>query len=47
MLVTAAPFDPTPQHGLQRIEVDTLAQTLALKAILAGRDSAAGFPVSP
>jgi hypothetical protein len=35
MLVTAAPFDPSPQHGLQRIEVDTQAQTLTLKALLA------------
>lgn len=34
MLLTAAPFDPTPQHGLQRIEVDTLAQTLVLRAVL-------------
>jgi hypothetical protein len=34
MLVTAAPGDPSPLHGLQRIEVDTQAGSLALKAML-------------
>ena len=44
MLVTAAPFDPTPLHGLQRIEVDTLAQTLALKAVLPAPNNPTVYP---
>jgi hypothetical protein len=44
MLVTAAPFDPTPLHGLQRIEVDTLAQTLVLKAVLPAPSDPTVYP---
>jgi hypothetical protein len=44
MLVTAAPFDPSPQHGLQRIEVDTQAQTLTLKALLPAPSSPMTYP---
>ncbi len=44
MLVTAAPFDPSPQHGLQRIEVDTQAQTLALKAMLPAPNDPTTYP---
>ncbi|MEO8922982.1 MAG: beta-propeller domain-containing protein [Caldimonas sp.] len=44
MLVTAAPFDPSPQHGLQRIEVDTQAQTLALKAMLPAPSDPLTYP---
>ncbi len=43
-LVTAAPFDPTPQHGLQRIEVDTLARTFALKALLPAPGDPTTYP---
>ena len=35
VVLRAAPFDDTPQHGLQRIEVDTQTGALALKALLA------------
>ena len=44
LLVTAAPFDPSPQHGLQRIEVDTQAQTLALKAMLPAPSAPETYP---
>jgi len=44
MLVTAAPFDPAPQHGLQRIAVDTQAQTLALEAMLPAPAGAMTYP---
>jgi uncharacterized secreted protein with C-terminal beta-propeller domain len=32
--LTAAPFAASPAHGLQRIEVDTTARTLAIKSLL-------------
>jgi hypothetical protein len=44
MLITAAPFDPTPQHGLQRIEVDTLAQSFALKAMFPAPSDPLTYP---
>lgn len=34
VLLTATSFAANPQHGLQRIEVDTQARSLALKALL-------------
>jgi Beta propeller domain len=34
MTLTATPYAANPQHGLQRIEVDTQARTMALKAML-------------
>ncbi|HEY2560242.1 MAG TPA: beta-propeller domain-containing protein [Caldimonas sp.] len=44
LLVTAAPFDSSPLHGLQRIEVDTQAQTLALKAMLPAPSDPMTYP---
>jgi Beta propeller domain len=44
MLVTAASGDPSPQHGLQRIEVDSQAQSLALKALLPAPANPASYP---
>lgn len=44
LIVTAAPYDPSPQHGLQRIEVDTQAQTLALKAMLPAPSDPMSYP---
>jgi hypothetical protein len=44
MLVTTAPFDPSPQHGLQRIEVDTQAGSLALKAMLPAPSDPTTYP---
>ena len=44
MLITAAPFDPAPQHGLQRIEVDMLARTFALKALLPAPSDPMSYP---
>jgi hypothetical protein len=44
MLVTTAPYDPSPQHGLQRIEVDTQAGSLALKAMLPAPSDPTSYP---
>jgi hypothetical protein len=35
VVVRADPFDANPQHGLQRIEVDTSSKAMTLKALLA------------
>ncbi|MGZ5733969.1 MAG: beta-propeller domain-containing protein [Caldimonas sp.] len=44
MIVTAASFDTNPQHGLQRIEVHTQAQGLALKALLGAPADPMSYP---
>ena len=44
MLVTTAPYDPSPQHGLQRIEVDTQAGSLVLKAMLPAPSDPTTYP---
>ncbi|HZV92543.1 MAG TPA: beta-propeller domain-containing protein, partial [Caldimonas sp.] len=44
MIITAAPGDPSPQHGLQRIEVDTQAQSLALKSLLPAPAGSMTYP---
>ncbi len=44
MIVTTAPFDINPQHGLQRIEVDTQAGSLALKAMLPAPSDPMSYP---
>ncbi|MBV9889861.1 MAG: beta-propeller domain-containing protein [Rhizobacter sp.] len=44
VVVRADPFDPSPQHGLQRIEVDTMSGSMALKALLAAPGGPTQYP---
>jgi hypothetical protein len=44
MIVTSQPWDPNPLHGLQRIEVDTQARSLALKAMLPAPSDPMSYP---
>jgi len=44
MILTAAPNDRNPQHGLQRIEVDTQARSLAVKTMLPAPPDPTSYP---
>ena len=44
VVVRADPFDPSPQHGLQRIEVDASSGAMTLKALLAAPGGPTQYP---
>jgi len=44
VILRAGPSDTQPQHGLQRIEVDTQARALTVKTLLAAPPDATLYP---